>query len=187
MNLIETITKYSPFNEQEKNAKTLFLEAFNTFEDVLTRDNKMAHLATSGVVVNKQRNKMLMVHHNIYNAWSLPGGHADGDPDLLAVTIKEVYEETGITAVMPVKPEIFSLEMLPVIGHTRKGQYVSAHLHLSVTYLLEADETQPLKVQPDENSAVQWIPLDKVVAYSTEPHMQVVFGKLVEKIQKLMD
>lgn len=183
MNIIEAIKQYKPYNEQEQSDKSLFLKAFETFEDVLSRDNEMAHMATSGFVVNKQRDKVLMVHHNIYNAWSLPGGHADGDPDLLAVTLKEVEEETGVTAVVPVMPEIFSLEMLPVIGHMRKGKYVSAHLHLSVTYLLEADETQPLKVQPDENSAVQWIPIDKVVAFSTEPHMQVVFGKMVEKVK----
>ncbi len=90
-------------------------------------------------VVNKDRSKVLMVYHNIYNSWSWMGGHADGETDLLSVAIREVKEEAGISNVRPVSEEIFSLESLTVDGHVKKGNYVSSHLHLNITYLLEAD------------------------------------------------
>ena len=62
-----------------------------------------------------------------------------GETDLLSVAIWEVKEEAGISNVRPVSEEIFSLESLTVDGHVKKGNYVSSHLHLNITYLLEAD------------------------------------------------
>ena len=97
-----------------------------------------------------------MVYHNIYNSWSWMGGHADGETDLLSVAIREVKEEAGISNVRPVSEEIFSLESLTVDGHVKKGNYVSSHLHLNITYLLEADSEEQVSVKADENSGVMW-------------------------------
>ena len=81
--------------------------------------------------------RFLMAYHNIYDSWAWTGGHADGEADFLKVAIREAMEETGITRVTPVTEDIFSLEVLTVDGHEKKGAYVSSHLHLNVTYLLE--------------------------------------------------
>ena len=43
MDLKEQIEKYIPYNEQEVSDKELMLEYINTFNDVLTRENKMCH------------------------------------------------------------------------------------------------------------------------------------------------
>ena len=61
----------------------------------------------------------------------------------------------------------------------------AAHLHLNVTYLLEADDRQPLAVKPDENSDVRWFSLDEAVAASTEPEMRIVYQKLNGKLRAL--
>jgi hypothetical protein len=41
------------------------------FDDVLTRDNEIVHISSSALVVNKNRVKALMVHHNIFNSYGL--------------------------------------------------------------------------------------------------------------------
>ena len=185
MNWIESIKKYITYNEQEMKDKETIIKCVKMFDDVLTRDNEIVHITSSGFVVNKIRNKLLMVHHNIFNSWSITGGHADGENDLLAVAIKEVKEETGVQKIWTVTSDIFSLDILPVLGHIRREKYVSAHLHLSVTYLLEADENELLIVKADENSDVKWIPINEVNIYSNEPHMQKVYEKLISKIKTL--
>ena len=43
--------------------------------------------------MNKDKTKVLMIYHNIYNSWSWTGGHADGDEDLLYVAIKEAKKK----------------------------------------------------------------------------------------------
>jgi len=99
--------------------------------------------------------------------------------------IKEAQEETGIKKVLPIKSDVFSLDVLHVIPHVKKGRYISAHLHLNITYLLEADEKERLMVKEDENSGVKWIPIEEVNNYSNEPHMKKVYGKLIDKIKAI--
>ena len=72
-----------------------------------------------------------------------------------------------------------------VAGPVKSGKYVSSHLHLNVTYLLEADEEQALHEKPDENSGVRWFALRDVVPSTREPEMRVVYQKLMDKCDKL--
>ena len=153
---IRQIENYPPFNEQEEKDKALILGWIRNNENAFSRENTVAHITASAWVVNKDRSKVLMVYHNIYNSWSWLGGHADGETDLLSVAIREVKEEAGISNVRPVSEEIFSLESLTVDGHVKKGNYVSSHLHLNITYLLEADSEEQVSVKADENSGVMW-------------------------------
>ena len=182
MNLRQQIEAYTPYNAQEEKDKELILRYMDTFDDVLTRDNEFAHFTASAWLVNQERTKVLMVYHNIYNSWSWVGGHADGEADLLQVAIKEAKEETGLQQVTPVTEDIFSLEILGVAAHEKRGKYVATHVHLNVTYLLEADEQELLRIKPDENSDIKWFPLEEAVAASTEPDLQVVYQKLNEKL-----
>lgn len=185
MSLANLIKEYIPYNEQEEKDKELILKYLEMFDDILTRKNELIHLTSSGFVINKQRDKTLMVHHNIYNSWSWTGGHADGDENLLLVAIKELKEETGVQNILPVTNKIFSLDILPVIAHMKKGKYVSAHLHISVAYLFEVGEKEKLIIKPDENSNVGWIPINEIDLYSNEVHMKKVYNKIISKIKEL--
>ena len=182
-NLIRQIENYPPFNEQEEKDKALILGWIRNNENAFSRENTVAHITASAGVVNKDRSKVLMVYHNIYNSWSWLGGHADGETDLLSVAIREVKEEAGISNVRPVSEEIFSLESLTVDGHVKKGNYVSSHLHLNITYLLEADSEEQVSVKADENSGVMWFSLEDALEKSTEPwFVEYIYSKLIKKM-----
>ena len=181
--LISQIKKYKAFYEQEEKDKYLLLEWIMDNEDAFSRENKIAHITATGWVVNKDRSKVLMVYHNIYNSWSWLGGHADEETDLLSVAIREVKEEAGISNVRPVSEEIFSLESLTVDGHVKKGNYVSSHLHLNITYLLEADSEEQVSVKADENSGVMWFSQEDALEKSTEPwFVEHIYSKLIKKM-----
>jgi len=185
MNFIELIKSYQFYNAQEKKDQEIIINCLEKFEDILTRDNKIIHLTSSAFVVNKNRDKVLMVHHNIYNSWSWTGGHADGEQDLLSVAFKEVAEETGVKNICLVSEDILSIDIIPVQGHLKKGEYVAPHLHISVAYLFEADENEPLMIKPDENSAVCWLPIEEIESYSNEPHMLKIYEKIISQIQEI--
>lgn len=183
MDIIEQIESYQPFNEQEVCDKALILHALRTQEDAFTRGNRLAHMTASAWVVNDRFDRVLMAYHNIYNSWSWLGGHADGERDLLAVALREVREESGVCNVRPADGGIFSLEVLSVDGHQKRGQYISSHLHLNVTYLLVADEGDALAIKPDENSGVKWFNLADAVEASNEPWFREhIYQKLNEKL-----
>ena len=181
MEFIKQIEKYNPVNEQEKKDKEIILDFISKNDNVLVRENEIAHMTSSGFIVNKARTKVLMIHHNIYNSWGWTGGHADGDSDLIAVAIKEAKEETGIKNANPITNDICSIDILPVNSHIKKGKYVASHLHLSIAYVLEADENEKLFVKKDENSGVKWVDIDKVLELTNEEHMKGVYKKLIDK------
>lgn len=186
MNVREKIELYKPFNEQEKRDKELILEYMAENPDIFLRESRLAHMTASAWIVNKERTKVLMAYHNIYNSWSWLGGHADGETDLLKVALREAREESGLRNVRPVSEDIYSLESLTVDGHIKKGKYVSSHLHLNVTYLLEADEEDSLSVKPDENSGVAWFGLEEAIEASTEEWFREnVYAKLNDKLKNL--
>ena len=94
-------------------------------------------------------------------------------------------EESGVIHVRPLSEEIFSLEILTVDGHEKRGKYVPSHLHLNLTYLLEAREGDALSMKADENSGVAWFGLEEAVKASTEPWFKErVYGKLNEKLRR---
>ena len=184
--LISALQAYNPWNEQEKKDLQLILACLEGCADIFSRENALAHMTASAWVVNPVRDKVLMAYHNIYNSWSWLGGHADGDTDLLRVALREVTEESGIQAVRPLSASPFSVESLTVDGHIKRGQYVSSHLHLNVTYLLEADDGVSPSAKPDENRAVGWFPLEEAVAASSEPWFRErIYSKLNEKLRAL--
>ena len=185
MELLGQLEQYRPFNEQEERDRDILLRCLREEGDIFTRDNAMAHMTASAWVVNRERTKVLMAYHNIYHSWSWLGGHADGERDLLKVAVREVMEESGLKQVRPVAEEVYSLEILTVDGHVKRGVYVPSHLHLNVTYLLEADEHGQLRVKEDENSGVAWFAPGDAVLASTEPWMRErVYRKLNEKINR---
>ena len=186
MYYLYAVKSYEPLNEQELTDRDNMLQLMQFFpQNILLRENKMAHLTSSGFILNKALDKALFVYHNIYNSWSWSGGHADGNGDLLQVACREACEETGLASVKPLNTSIAALDILPVPQHIKNGCYISAHLHLNLAYYLVADEKEPLHIKADEYRAVAWLPLDCLHLFSTETHMLPVYNKLINHLQLL--
>ena len=182
-NLINALQIYVPYNEQEERDRDIMLQLLKTQENILERENQTAHFSASSWLLNKEHTKVLMIYHNIYHSWSWTGGHADGEANLLEVAKRETMEETGIKNIITVSDEIYSVEILTVDGHVKRGSYVPSHIHLNVTYLMEADEQEVLRVKPDENSGVKWFFLDEALKACTESWMvEHIYTKLNEKL-----
>ena len=206
--LRDAIVAFEPFNEQEAADKRVILRALDTDPDCFDR-SAQAHMACSIWVVDPTFTQTLLVYHNIYDSWSWIGGHADGECDLAAVALRELQEETGVAHARLVAGEahgagdasaaseptvggvrplcgpggIYSLEVLTVDGHEKRGAYVSSHLHLNVTYLAIADPAEPIRIKPDENSGVRWVPLEDAIRLSTEPWIRDrIYRKLIDKL-----
>ena len=179
---ISQIEAFRPGCEQEKKDSRLILDLCAGERDILTRKNRICHLTGSGLILNESMDKMLMVHHNIYRTWTWTGGHADGETDLKGVALREAKEETGVIKVVPLLEEIASLDIIPVFGHLKNGEYISAHLHLNASYLLQASEKETLTVREGENSGVVWAPLAEVAGLSKEPELIRIYGKMLARL-----
>ena len=181
MTLEEQIKNYQPFNEQEEVDKEYFLRFINTFDDVLTRKNMLGHFSSSAFVVNKDRNKMVVVYHIINDGWIYPGGHADGEEDLLSVAVREVEEETGLKARV-LDNNIYAIQVNSVQPHIKDGKFVPAHIHFDVIYLLEANDKEPLIYREDESKGVKWIDFKDFADDSIVPFVRPIHKKLIKKL-----
>lgn len=185
MSYYQEIKLFTPANEQEANDKRVILNYIDHFKsNILTRENEITHMTSSGLILNKSLDKILMIHHNIYQTWAWTGGHADGESDMLKTALKEAKEETGLKDIVPFRRELASIDILPVYGHMKRGRYVSAHLHLNTSYALIASETEVPVVNVEETSGVQWVPVNDLSSFSNEPYLIDVYMKIVQWARK---
>ena len=178
--LAAALRAYRPRNEQEARDAAEIIRRLESGEDLWTRKNTAAHLTASAWVVSPDRTRVLMCFHKLYDSWSWLGGHVEeGEYDLSAAALREVREESGLTRLRLASRDVYSVEILAVAGHEKRGQYVSSHLHLNLTYLVEADPDEPLTVKADENSGLRWFTPEEAVERSSEPWLRRrVYAKL---------
>ena len=175
---MKEILGYLPQNGAESSAILQWMERYG--DQLLTRMPE-GHLTAAGFIFNPERTKTLMIYHNIYRSWAWTGGHADGERDFEAIAMREAQEETGICGLRRLGAGIASMEILPVWAHVRRGVQVPSHLHLNVSYLFEADDSLPLRVAQQENSAVGWIALSELERRVSDPTMLPIYMRLLSR------
>lgn len=181
---IKIIEEYIPKNEQEATDKKAMIDFANNNKNSFLRDSKIAHFTNSAIILNKKRDKVLLIYHLIYKSWSWVGGHNDGNVNFLEVVIKEAIEETGVKKVVPILKEPISLDNIYVPYHIKNGEFVGDHIHMNLTFLLEADESEELVIKPDENSGVKWFKIDEVLDVIEEERMIYIYKKIFNEIRE---
>lgn len=176
------IAGFEPKDGREAAEQKEMLDLIARFGDaLLTRESAFAHMTASSIIVNRARTKTLMAYHKIYQSWAWTGGHMDGGTDFEAAALREAREETGISGLRRLGQGAASIEILPVWAHVKRGRDVGSHLHLNVSYLFEADDSLPLRIAEDENSAVGWIEIDKLEESVSEPPMLPIYKRLLKR------
>ncbi|MDB6169987.1 MAG: hydrolase [Verrucomicrobia bacterium] len=143
--------------------------------DCLKRELSIGHVTGSAWVVDSSRTRTLLTHHRKLEKWLQLGGHADGDPDLLAVALREAREESGLTGIRATSRDIFDVDrhLIPA----RKSE--PAHWHYDIRFMIEADPAEPLKVS-DESKELAWVPVAHVTALNPEESMARMVRKTLE-------
>lgn len=144
------LNQYYPTHEDEQTDKIKMLTFLEEHEDCFERSCIPGHFTASAWLVNTKNTHALLMHHRKLNSWFQPGGHCDGDPDLLNVAIKEAREETGIQQIIPLSRNIFDIDihLIPAFG----GNPI--HYHYDVRFLLQAQNDNFIK--NEESNALQW-------------------------------
>lgn len=178
----DVFKNYISLLEQEIADQKLILDHINTFDNALSRENFIAHVTSSVMILNQDKTKVLLGFHQIYQSWGWFGGHNDDDSDCLHVALKEATEETGLQTFLEVMKDPISLDVVYVGNHIKKGKYISDHLHLNITYGLLADDRLPLLHNEDEHLGLKWFDLNDYLNHVTEPRMVPIYTKIISRM-----
>lgn len=154
--LSELLNQYQPIGKDEIIFKHDFLKLVQ-HPNAFQRDHLPGHITGSAFVVNPSKSRVILLHHKNLGRWLQPGGHADGEGNVLQVALRELEEETGIGQATLISKGIFDLDihLIP----ERKG--FQAHFHYDVRFLFEADDQTQIIVS-DESHDVLWVALEEI-------------------------
>lgn len=154
--LLQALSIYQTRYKEEKAFCTRFLELLR-HERCYHRDHLPGHLTGSAFIVDDSRRYTLLTHHAKLNKWLQPGGHADGDENIVGVALREAQEETGITHFAFLTKNIFDVDIHLIPA--RKD--FPEHFHYDVRFLLEASRDERLVIT-EESHDLDWVELEKV-------------------------
>jgi 8-oxo-dGTP pyrophosphatase MutT (NUDIX family) len=159
--LIGMIQSYTSDFAEEQRFISPFLELL-THKDCFQRTHLPGHITGSSWIVNPDKTKTLLVHHAKLNKWVQPGGHADGEENILNVALREAEEETGLVNFKS-SSEIFDLD----IHLIPERKDFPEHYHYDIRFLMEANENEKIIVS-EESHDVRWINLNELEKFTSE-------------------
>jgi 8-oxo-dGTP pyrophosphatase MutT (NUDIX family) len=159
--LTQHLHSYQTHFLEEKDFAPRFLELLKN-DNAFQRTHLPGHITGSAWVVNKNKDHTLLVHHTKLDKWLQPGGHADGDENILAVALREAQEETGITS-FNVHPTLFDIDVHTIPARADFPQ----HEHYDIRFLLEPAFHQKIIVS-EESIDVKWVALKDLDQYTNE-------------------
>lgn len=161
--LLTKLREYRPYDQHERDMYETLVRFVETETDCFERHLQIGHITGSAWIIDRNRSQALLTHHFKLDRWLQLGGHADGDPDILRVALREAREESGLEDIRPISQTIFDVDVHPIPA--RGGE--PRHLHYDVRFLLEADSDAPLVIS-GESKDLAWIPLADIAQVTTE-------------------
>ncbi len=155
--LLEVLDLYRERQPDELACVTRYRAFVARHPDCFERSCQLGHVTASAWIVSHDRRDFLLTHHRKLGRWLQLGGHADGDPDVLGVALREAREESGMTLFECVT-DTSGFALLDVDVHgipARPGE--PAHEHFDLRFLLAAKPDQPLQMS-DESTDLRWFP-----------------------------
>lgn len=154
--LLEALRAHKPWDSREAEMLGRIIAFVEAHPDCFERTLLEGHVTGSAWVVNPERTHALLVHHRRLDRWLQPGGHCDGNSDVLATALREVLEETGIEA-RPVTPAVFDVDAHDIPARGAEP----AHVHYDIRFLAEAPLSEQPVVSP-ESRDVRWVELSRI-------------------------
>ena len=159
--LLELLRRYEDAYPEEGGCVGRVRSLVEEHPDCFERTCFPGHVTASAWILSPDRKRVLLTRHRKLQRWLQLGGHADGDPDVLGVALREAREESGMAEFGvicgrggprgrgPPLPLDIDVHGIPARGEE------PAHAHHDIRYLLVAGEGQSLAMS-EESTDLAW-------------------------------
>jgi 8-oxo-dGTP pyrophosphatase MutT (NUDIX family) len=149
LTLLTQYTTQDPLEQQS----LIFIQNFVTnHERYWSRKTLEGHLTASAWITNAECNKAVLLHHGKLNIWVQPGGHIDDeDESLLAASMREAQEETGLNKLSLMRGGLFDVDVHVIPERKNEPE----HHHLDIRFWFCADNEA--LILSDESHELQWL------------------------------
>jgi 8-oxo-dGTP pyrophosphatase MutT (NUDIX family) len=171
--LLDLLRKHKGFDEIEASMLAETIKFVKSNEDCFKRELAIGHVTGSAWILDKSHSFVLLTHHRKLDKWFQPGGHCDGDNDVLNVALKEAIEETGVVDIQLLSNEIFDVDVHEI--PLRKD--IATHFHYDIRFLFEADKSIPLVISEESND-LAWVEISKVAELNNSESITRMCRKL---------
>lgn len=161
--LLNLLAAHQPFDDAEAAALREITAFVQAHPDCFERSLDIGHVTGSAWLIDESGQRALLTHHRKLDKWLQLGGHADGNPDVLAVAIREAEEESGLQDIVPVSTAIFDVDVHPIPAHGG----VPPHVHYDVRFLLRARGPTDFVVS-DESHDLAWVRANEIPTLNTD-------------------
>ena len=164
--LLRYLTDY----QQQWPEETILVQRFINFveahENCFERSLLQGHVTASAWVVNQAGTHVLLTHHRKLNKWLQLGGHADGNPDVVASALREVQEESGLDKFEIDDARLFDIDIHEIPA--RKAE--PAHFHYDARFVVTATGSEVYTVS-EESHDLGWIKINNLWELTEEESM----------------
>ena len=174
--ILNKLREYQPYDQHERDMYETLVRFVETERNCFDRGLRIGHITGSAWIIDHSHSKALLTHHYKLDRWLQLGGHADGDPDILRVALREAREESGIEHIRPLAETIFDVDVHPIPPHDLEPR----HLHYDVRFLLEADADASLVIS-NESKDLSWIILTEIAQITTDRSITRMVEKSLER------
>ncbi len=159
--LLDLLDQHQPFDDNERQMTADTIDFVRVNSNCFERSLAIGHITGSAWILDEARENVLLMHHRKLNRWFQPGGHADGESDILKVAIKEAQEETGLFDIQAVNGQIFDTDIHLIPENPKEA----AHYHYDIRFLFLANRNATLQINAEANN-LSWVKLNEVGLYN---------------------
>jgi 8-oxo-dGTP pyrophosphatase MutT (NUDIX family) len=174
--LIQQLQEYQTRWPEEAALAQRFIRFLTDHDDGFERELQVGHVTGSAWLVNRAGTHILLTHHKKLNIWVQLGGHADGDSDLLRVSMREAEEESGLSEIVPVSTQIFDIDAHAI---PRRGDFPE-HTHWDIRYALQAKGNEDYVVS-EESHDLRWVEIATLPGFTQEATLLRMAAKWLER------
>ncbi len=180
--LLTLLDTYVCGDAAECDSVTLARQMITQHGDIWLQSCKEGHVTGSGLILDPEGKRVLLLHHRKLQRWLQTGGHGEDEFDPSRTALREAFEESGLPDLAffpnPAQPTLIDVDAHIIPARNEQPE----HYHLDFRYLLSTALPERIQLAQAEAKELQWFAFSEIAALPLNSSTL----RLLRKAEKLL-